>query len=226
MRIDILTVLPYMLESPLNTSILKRARDKGIVEVFVHDLRDYSTNKHKKVDDYMFGGGAGMVIQVEPIHRCITALKEQREYDEIIYVTPDGNQFNQSEANKLSLLGNLIIICGHYKGIDSRVREHIVTKELSIGDYVITGGELAAAVIADATLRLVPGVMSDISSALSDSFQDNLLSPPVYTRPDVYNGWEVPHILRSGNTKEIEKWQLEQSLERTKRIRPDLLEEL
>lgn len=224
MRIDILTVLPDLLDSPFSTSIIKRAREKGVVEVVVHDIREYSTNKHKKVDDYMFGGGAGMVLQVEPIHACITKLQSERTYDEIIYLTPDGETFTQSCANQLSLLHNLIFICGHYKGIDSRIREHIVTKEISIGDYVITGGELAAAVVADAVIRLVPGAMSDISSALSDSFQDNLLSPPVYTRPEVYNGWEVPKILLSGNSKEIEKWQLEQSIERTKRLRPDLLD--
>jgi len=225
MRIDILTVLPELLDSPFNTSIIKRAQQQHVVEIVLHDIRDYSTNKHKKVDDYMFGGGAGMVLQVEPIHRCIVALQAERTYDEILYMTPDGEKFTQSAANQLSLLQNIIIICGHYKGIDSRIREHIVTREFSIGDYVITGGELAAAVVTDAVVRLIPGAMSDISSALSDSFQDNLLSPPVYTRPEVYNGWEVPKILLSGNTKEIETWHLEQSLERTRKIRPDLLDE-
>lgn|SRR5690554_4053374 len=223
MRIDILTVLPALLESPFNTSIIKRAQDNNVVEIKIHDIREYSTNKHKKVDDYMFGGGAGMVIQVEPIHRCILQLQEERTYDEIIYMTPDAPTFTQKDANQLSLFKNIIIICGHYKGIDSRIREHIVTQEYSIGDYVITGGELAAAVVTDAVVRLIPGAMSDISSALSDSFQDNLLAPPVYTRPEEYNGWTVPKILLSGNTKEIEKWQLEQSIERTQQIRPDLL---
>ena len=225
MRIDILTVLPELLDSPFNTSIIKRAQQQNVVEIVVHDIRDYSTNKHKKVDDYMFGGGAGMVLQVEPIHRCIIALQAERTYDEILYMTPDGEKFTQSAANQLSLLQNIIIICGHYKGIDSRIREHLVTREFSIGDYVITGGELAAAVITDAVVRLIPGAMSDISSALSDSFQDNLLSPPVYTRPEVYNGWEVPKIFLSGNTKEIEAWHLEQYLEPTRKICPDLLDE-
>ncbi|MFW5850587.1 MAG: tRNA (guanosine(37)-N1)-methyltransferase TrmD [Bacteroidota bacterium] len=223
MRIDILTVLPALLESPFNTSIIKRAQDNNVVEIKIHDIREYSTNKHKRVDDYMFGGGAGMVIQVEPIHRCIEHLQQERTYDEVIYMTPDAPTFTQKDANQLSLFKNIIIICGHYKGIDSRIREHIVTREISIGDYVITGGELAAAVVTDAVVRLVPGAMSDISSALSDSFQDNLLAPPVYTRPEEYNGWTVPKILLSGNTNEIEKWQLEQSIERTKQIRPDLL---
>ncbi len=225
MRIDILTVLPQLLTSPFETSILKRAQQKGIATIVVHDIRDYSTDKHKRVDDYQFGGGAGMVLQIEPIYRCIQELQSQRKYDEIIYVTPDGAQFNQKTANSLSLLQNIIIICGHYKGIDHRIREHMVTKELSIGDYVITGGELAAAVIADSVVRLLPDAMSDISSALNDSFQDNLLAPPVYTRPEVFNEWKVPEILLSGNTKEIEKWQLDQSLERTRLLRPDLLED-
>ncbi len=225
MRIDILTVLPELLDSPFNTSIIKRAQTKNAVKIVVHDIREYSQNKHKKVDDYMFGGGAGMVLQAEPIHRCIVALQAERTYDEILYMTPDGEKFTQSSANKLSLLQNIIIICGHYKGIDSRIREHIVTQEFSIGDYVITGGELAAAVVTDAIVRLIPGAMSDISSALNDSFQDNLLSPPIYTRPEVYNGWEVPKILLSGNTKAIEAWHLEQSLKRTRALRPDLLDE-
>ncbi|MDA3883801.1 MAG: tRNA (guanosine(37)-N1)-methyltransferase TrmD [Bacteroidales bacterium] len=224
MRIDILTVLPALLESPFNMSIIKRAQDNNVAKIVVHDIREYSTNKHKRVDDYMFGGGAGMVIQVEPVHRCIQKLQAERTYDEIIYMTPDAPTFTQKDANQLSLFKNIIIICGHYKGIDSRIREQIVTREFSIGDYVITGGELAAAVVTDAIVRLIPGAMSDISSALSDSFQDNLLAPPVYTRPEEYNGWTVPKILLSGNTKEIEKWQLEQSIERTKQIRPDLLQ--
>ncbi len=225
MRIDILTVLPEIIKSPLSTSILKRAQENGVAEIHIHDIRDYTLNKHKKVDAYMFGGGAGMVLQIEPIHRCIEKLKSERDYDEIIYMTPDGAPFKQKTANELSMYENIIILCGHYKGVDSRVREHLITREISIGDYVITGGELAAAIVADAVVRLVPGAMSDISSALSDSFQDNLLSPPVYTRPEVYNGWAVPKVLLSGNPTEIEKWELEQSLERTKAIRPDLLEE-
>jgi len=224
MRIDILTVLPELLESPFNTSIIKRAQDKNIVEIHIHNIRDYSTDKHKRVDDYAFGGGAGMVLQIEPIHKCLETLMNERSYDEILYMTPDGATFNQREANKLSLAHNIIIICGHYKGIDHRIREQFVTKEISIGDFVITGGELAAAVVTDSVVRLLPGAMSDIASALSDSFQDNLLAPPVYTRPEVYNGWAVPEILLSGNTKEIEKWQLEQSLQRTQLLRPDLLE--
>lgn len=225
MRLDILTVLPQLLHSPFETSILKRAQQKGIAEIVVHDIRDYSTDKHKRVDDYQFGGGAGMVLQIEPIYRCIQKLQSQRTYDEIIYVTPDGATFNQKTANSLSLLKNVIILCGHYKGIDHRIREHIVTKEISIGDFVITGGELAAAVIVDSVVRLLPNAMSDISSALNDSFQDNLLAPPVYTRPEVFNNWKVPEILLSGNTKQIEAWQLDQSLERTKLLRPDLLED-
>lgn len=225
MRIDILTVLPQLLHSPFETSIIKRAQQNGIVEIHIHDIRDYSTDKHRHVDDYQFGGGAGMVLQIEPIYNCITHLTNERSYDEIIYVTPDGETFNQKTANSLSLLNNIIIICGHYKGIDHRIREYLVTKEISIGDYVITGGELAAAVIVDGVARLLPGAMSDISSALNDSFQDNLLAPPVYTRPEVFNGWKVPEILLSGNTKEIEKWQLDQSLERTRLLRPDLLKD-
>ncbi|MDR2962808.1 MAG: tRNA (guanosine(37)-N1)-methyltransferase TrmD [Bacteroidales bacterium] len=224
MRIDILTVLPELLESPFNTSIVQRAKQKHIVEIHLHNIRDYSSDKHKRVDDYAFGGGAGMVLQIEPIHKCLEKLMSERNYDEILYMTPDGEQFKQTEANRLSLLENIIIICGHYKGIDHRIREQFVSKEISIGDFVITGGELAAAVVTDAVVRLLPGAMSDIASALSDSFQDNLLAPPVYTRPEVYNGWAVPEILLSGNTKEIEKWQLEQSLQRTQRLRPDLLD--
>lgn len=226
MRIDILTVLPNLLTSPLETSIIKRAQQKNIVEIHIHDIRDYSPDKKRKqVDDYQFGGGAGMVLQIEPIHRCIEKLTSERTYDEIIYMTPDGETFNQKTANKLSLLTNIIILCGHYKGIDHRIREHLITKEISIGDYVLTGGELAATVVADTIIRLLPGAISDIGSALDDSFQDNLLAPPVYTRPVNYNGWKVPDVLTSGNFKEIEKWQLDQSLERTRLLRPDLLED-
>lgn len=225
MRIDIITVLPHLLSSPFENSIVKRARDKRVVEIHIHDLRDYSTNKHKKVDDYQFGGGAGMVLQIEPIFACISNLQKERSYDSIIYVTPDAPQYTQKAANALSLTQNIIIICGHYKGVDFRVREHIVTEEYSIGDFVITGGELAAAIIVDSVVRLLPGAMSDMSSALDDSFQDNLLAPPIYTRPEVFNGWEVPDILLSGNTKKIEQWRLEQSLDRTNKIRPDLCKE-
>lgn len=226
MRIDIITAVPQVIESPLETSILKRAKEKGIVEIFVHDLHDYSSDeKHHHVDDYQFGGGAGMVLQIEPIHKCISKLTSERTYDEIIYMSPDGEQFTQKTANSLSLLNNIIILCGHYKGIDHRIREHLITKEISIGDFVITGGELAAAVVTDSVVRILPGAMGDTASALDDSFQDNLLAAPIYTRPEVYNGWKVPDILLSGNTKEIEKWQFEQSLERTKLLRPDLLEE-
>ena len=217
--------MPEMLDSPLNCSILKRAQDKGLVEIVVHNLRDYSLNKHRKVDDYPFGGEAGMVMQIEPVDRCISALKEQRHYDEVIFTAPDGEQFNQKMANTLSLLENIIILCGHYKGIDYRIREHLITKEISIGDYVLTGGELAAAVIADAMVRLVPGVIGDEQSALSDSFQDNLLAAPVYTRPADYKGWKVPEILLSGHDAKIKEWELAQSLERTRRLRPDLLKE-
>ncbi len=223
MRIDILSVVPEMLESPLNCSILKRARDKGLAEIVVHNLRDYTTNKHRKVDDYPFGGEAGMVMQIQPVDACISKLKSERDYDEVIFVSPDGEQFNQPMANSLSLLNNIIILCGHYKGIDYRIREHFITKEISIGDYVLTGGEIPAVVIADAVVRLIPGVIGDEQSALSDSFQDNLLAPPVYTRPAVYNGWEVPEVLLSGHEANIAKWRLEQSLERTRRLRPDLL---
>lgn len=223
MRIDILTVLPEMLESPLNCSILKRARDKGLAEIVVHNLRDYTTNKHRKVDDYPFGGEAGMVMQIQPVDACITKLRTEREYDEVIFMTPDGETFNQPIANQLSMLQNIIILCGHYKGIDYRIREHFVTREISIGDYVLTGGELPAAVVADAVVRLIPGVLGDEQSALSDSFQDNLLAPPVYTRPAVYNGWAVPDILLSGHEANIAQWRYDQALERTRRLRPDLL---
>jgi tRNA (guanine37-N1)-methyltransferase len=223
MRIDILTVLPDLLSGPFEHSIVKRARDKGLVEIYVHNIRDYSTDKHKKVDDYAFSGGAGMVMTIQPIEAAILALTSQRKYDEIIYTSPDGETFNQQIANRYSSFENILILCGHYKGIDQRIREHLITKEISIGDYVLTGGELAAAVMTDAIVRLIPGVLSDETSALSDSFQDNLLSPPVYTRPADYKGWKVPEILLSGNTKLIDHWLHEQSLERTKRLRPDLL---
>jgi tRNA (guanine37-N1)-methyltransferase len=225
MRIDIVTVLPELLESPLNHSIVKRARDKGLVEIVLHNLRDYSSDqRHHRVDDYAFGGGAGMVMQIEPIFKAITALKAEREYDDIIYTSPDGEKFCQPMANRLSMAGNLLILCGHYKGIDQRVRDHLITKEISIGDYVLTGGELAAAVMADAIVRLIPGAIGDEQSALSDSFQDNLLAPPVYTRPAEFNGWGVPDILLSGHDRNIEEWKLQQSIERTKCLRPDLLE--
>lgn len=226
MRIDILTVLPEMLESPLNCSILKRAQDKGLAEIVVHNLRDYTTNRYRKVDDYPFGGEAGMVMQIEPIDRAISALKEQRDYDDVIFTSPDGETFNQPMANALSLSRNLIILCGHYKGIDYRIREHIITREISVGDYVLTGGEIPAIIITDAIVRLIPGAIGDEQSALSDSFQDNLLAPPVYTRPAEYKGWRVPDILLSGHQARIDDWRHEQSLERTRRLRPDLLEGL
>ena len=225
MRIDILTVMPEMLESPLNCSILKRAQDKGLVEIVVHNLRDYSLNKHRKVDDYPFGGEAGMVMQIEPVDRCITKLQAERQYDDIIFTTPDGEQFSQPIANQLSMQQNLMILCGHYKGIDYRIREHYITREISIGDYVLTGGEIPAAVIADAVVRLIPGAIGDEQSALSDSFQDNLLAPPVYTRPAEYKGWRVPDVLLSGNQAKIDEWKHNQSIERTMRLRPDLLED-
>ncbi len=226
MRIDIITVLPEMLESPLGCSILKRARDKGLVTIEVHNLRDYTTNKHRKVDDYPFGGDAGMVMQVEPVDRCIAALKAERTYDEVIFTAPDGEILTQPMANSLSMLDNIIILCGHYKGVDYRIRKHLITKEISIGDYVLTGGELPAAIIADAGVRLIPGAIGDEQSALSDSFQDNLLEPPVYTRPADYKGWRVPDILLSGHEARIAEWRHEQSLERTARLRPDLLKGL
>ena len=224
MRIDILTVIPEMLQGPLTCSILQRAQNKGLAEIVVHNLRDYSTNKHRKVDDYPFGGEAGMVMQIEPIDRCIAALKEQRDYDEVIFTSPDGEILDQPMANSLSLAQNLIILCGHYKGVDYRIREHLITKEISIGDYVLTGGELPAAIIADAIVRLIPGVIGDEQSALSDSFQDNLLAPPVYTRPAEYKGWRVPDILLSGHQAKIDEWRYDQALERTRRLRPDLLQ--
>lgn len=226
MRIDIITVLPELLQSPLNHSIIKRAQDKGLVELVVHNLRDYSADeRHRRVDDYAFGFGAGMVMQIEPIFRVIEQLKSERTYDEVIFMTPDGEQFSQPMANQLSLVENIIILCGHYKGIDHRVREHLITREITIGDYVLTGGELPAAIIVDAVVRLIPGAMSDEQSALSDSFQDNLLAPPVYTRPAEFNGWSVPEILLSGNERKIAEWEHEQAVERTKRLRPHLLNE-
>ena len=225
MRIDIITVMPEMLVSPLNTSILKRAQDKGLVDIVIHDLRDYTLDKHRRVDDYPFGGEAGMVMQIEPVDRAISHLKSQREYDEVIFTSPDGEVLNQPMANSLSLAKNLIILCGHYKGIDYRIREHLITKEISIGDYVLTGGELPAAVIADAIVRLIPGAIGDEQSALSDSFQDNLLAPPVYTRPAEYKGWKVPEILLSGHEAKIAEWKHEMSIKRTMQLRPDLLKD-
>lgn len=225
MRIDIITCLPRLLDSFFAESILKRAQEKKLVEVIAHDLRDYTPYKHRQVDDYAFGGGAGMVLMIEPVARCIRALREQRPYDEVIYVTPDGDNFSQKTANQLSLKENLIILCGHYKGVDERVREHFITREISIGDYVLSGGELAAAVIADAVIRLIPGVLSDETSALTDSFQDDLLAPPVYTRPAEFEGWRVPDVLLSGHEAKIEQWRMNQALERTRQRRPGLLEE-
>ena len=217
--------MPEMLESPLNCSILKRAQEKGLAQICVHNLRDYTHDRHRKVDDYPFGGEAGMVMKVQPVDECITQLRAERDYDEVIFVTPDGKTFDQPTANALSLLDNIILLCGHYKGIDYRIREHFVTREISIGDYVLTGGELPAAVIADAVVRLIPGVIGDEQSALSDSFQDNLLAPPVYTRPADYTGWKVPDILLSGHQAKIDQWRYDQALERTRRLRPDLLGE-
>ena len=223
MRIDILTAVPELLEGFFDKSILGRAQRKGLAEIHVHNLRDYTEDKHRRLDDYPFGGSPGMVMQCQPIDACISALKAEREYDEIIFVTPDGQQFDQTMANELSLKGNIIILCGHYKGIDYRIREHLITKEVSLGDFVLTGGELVAACMADAIVRVIPGVIGDEQSALSDSFQDNLLAAPIYTRPADYKGWKVPEILLSGNQAKIEEWELQQSLERTKRLRPDLL---
>ncbi|QRX64520.1 tRNA (guanosine(37)-N1)-methyltransferase TrmD [Dysgonomonadaceae bacterium zrk40] len=222
MRIDIITVLPEMIQGALHTSILKRSQEKGLAQFELHNLRDYTLDKHRRVDDYPFGGEAGMVLQIEPIDRAISHLKSERDYDEVIFTTPDGEQFTQSIANELSLKQNIIILCGHYKGIDYRVREHLITREISIGDFVLTGGELAAAMIADAVVRLIPGVIGDEQSALSDSFQDGLLAPPVYTRPAEYKGWRVPDVLLSGHERKIQEWRLEQSVERTRRLRPDL----
>ena len=225
MRIDILTVVPQLLESPFGASIMQRAQDKGLVQIHVHNIRDYSTNKHKNVDDYQYGGGAGMVMSVEPIASLIDKLQSEREYDEIIYMTPDGDLFEQPMANGLSLKKNLIILCGHYKGVDERIREHYITKEISIGSFVLSGGELAAAVVVDAIARLIPGVLNDETSALTDSFQDNLLSPPVYTRPPEFRGWKVPDVLLSGDPSKVEAWREEQTYIRTKTRRPDLLNE-
>jgi tRNA (guanine37-N1)-methyltransferase len=223
MRIDILTILPELIESPLGHSIIKRAKEKGIVEICLHNIRDYSQNKQKQVDDYAFGGGAGMVMSIEPIDLLISKLKSERNYDEIIYLSPDGEPFNQQAANYLATKENIILLCGHYKGIDQRVRDNLVTREISIGDYVLSGGELAAAVITDCIVRVLPGGMSDETSALTDSFQDGLLAPPVYTRPANYKGWKIPDILLSGHQEKIDEWRHQQSLERTKKLRPDLL---
>ena len=224
MRIDIITLLPKLLDGALSESIIKRAQDKGLVDIHIHNLRDYCEDKHRTADDYPFGGEAGMVMKVEPIYKIITQLKSERTYDEVIYTSPDGITYNQKEANRLSTLGNLIILCGHYKGVDYRVREHLSTREISIGDYVLTGGELAAAIITDSVVRILPGAIGDECSALTDSFQDNLLAPPVYTRPAEFNGWRVPDVLLSGNFAEISRWQEDQAYERTQRLRPDLLE--
>ena len=225
MRIDILTVVPELLVSPLNESILKRAQEGGFAEIHIHNIRDYSEDKHHKVDDYPFGGEAGMVMKIEPVFRCIEKLKSERHYDEIIFTSPDGIRYDQHEANRLSTLENIIILCGHYKGIDFRIREHLITREISVGDYVLTGGELAAAIITDSVVRLLPGAIGDEASALTDCFQDDLLAPPVYTRPAEFNGWKVPDVLLSGNFAEIAKWQDEQAYARTKALRPDLLGE-
>ncbi|MBO6034574.1 MAG: tRNA (guanosine(37)-N1)-methyltransferase TrmD [Paludibacteraceae bacterium] len=225
MRIDILTVLPELIESTFSHSIIKRAQDKGLAEIHLHNLRDYSSDlKHRRVDDYPYGGEAGMVMQIEPVDKAIEHLKSEREYDEIIYTSPDGEMFNQKMANQLSMLENIIILCGHYKGVDQRIREHLVTREISVGDFVLTGGELAASIIADATIRIIPGVISDEQSALSDCFQDDLLSAPVYTRPAEYKGWKVPDVLLSGHEANISRWREEQALERTRLLRPDLLQ--
>ena len=223
MRIDIITVVPELLASPLNESILKRAQESGHAERYVHNLRDYTDDKRRTVDDYPFGGEAGMVMKIEPVYRCIEKLKSERDYDEIIFTSPDGITYNQHEANRLSLMKNIIILCGHYKGVDYRIREHLITREISIGDYVLTGGELAACVIADSVVRIIPGAIGDEASALTDCFQDNLLAPPVYTRPAEFNGWRVPEVLLSGNFAEIERWQEEQAFERTQTLRPDLI---
>lgn len=223
MRIDILTILPALLEGPFADSIMKRAQEKQLVEIHIHNIRDYSTDKHKNVDDYQYGGGAGMVMAIQPIADLIDSLKKERDYDELIYMTPDGELLEQAACNQLSLRKNLLILCGHYKGVDERIREHYITREISIGSYVLSGGELGAAVLVDSIVRLLPGVLNDETSALTDSFQDGLLSPPVYTRPPVYNGWEVPEVLISGNFKKIEAWREEQALKRTQDRRPDLL---
>jgi tRNA (guanine37-N1)-methyltransferase len=224
MRIDILTLFPGLFESPFQLSIIKRAVEKGLCEIHLHDIRDFSTDKHKSVDDYAFGGGAGMVMMIQPIEALILKLKAERNYDEIIYMTPDAKVFTQKEANRLSMNNNLMILCGHYKGVDQRIRDHYITREISIGDYVLTGGELAAAVVVDSVVRLLPGVLSDETSALTDSYQDGLLSPPVYTRPANYKGWKVPDVLLSGNEKKINEWRENQSMEITRKIRPDLFD--
>jgi tRNA (guanine37-N1)-methyltransferase len=225
MRIDILTVLPEMIEGFFDCSIMARAKKKGLADIVIHNIRDYTTDKHRRTDDYPFGGCAGMVMKIEPIDNLITKLKSERHYDEVIYTSPDGEQWNQKMANSMSMYENIIILCGHFKGIDYRIREHLITKEVSIGDYVLTGGELAAAVMADSLVRIIPGVIGDEQSALSDSFQDNLLAPPVYTRPAEYKGWRVPDVLLSGHEAKIREWEFQQSMERTQRLRPDLLEE-
>ncbi len=224
MRIDIITVVPELLKSPFEASILKRAITNGLVEVHTHNLRDFSTNSYKQIDDYQYGGGAGMVMMIEPIDKCISKLKSERDYDEVIYMTPDGKTFNQRTANELSLKENIILLCGHYKGVDQRVRDHFITREISIGDFVLSGGELGAALVCDAVIRLLPGVLGDETSALTDSFQDNLLAPPIYTRPAEYKGWAVPEILTSGNTGKIEEWREDEAYKRTLQRRPDLLD--
>ncbi|MBU1008559.1 MAG: tRNA (guanosine(37)-N1)-methyltransferase TrmD [Bacteroidetes bacterium] len=226
MRIDIITIFPEMFDGPFTASIVKRAINKQLVEIHIHNLRDYALDKHKRIDDYAFSGGAGMVMMIEPIDRCIQVLKGERAYDEVIYLSPDGQQLNQSISNRLSLFNNIIMLCGHYKGIDERIREHLITLEISIGDYVLSGGELAAAVLTDSIVRLIPGVLSDETSALSDSFQDGLVSPPVYTRPKNYKGWEVPDILLCGDDQKISAWKLQQAIERTKQRRPELLKDI
>jgi tRNA (guanine37-N1)-methyltransferase len=225
MRIDIITVVPDLLKSPFEASILKRAIEKGLVEIHFHNLRDYTTSSYKQIDDYQYGGGAGMVMMVEPIDKCISKLKQERDYDDVIYLTPDGEVLNQGMANHLSLKGNLIMLCGHYKGVDQRVRDLFITKEISIGDYVLSGGELAAAVLCDSIIRLIPGVLGNETSALTDAFQDNLLSPPIYTRPSTYKGLKVPEVLLSGHQQKIDDWRDEKALQRTKDRRPDLLED-
>jgi len=224
-RIDILSVVPELLESPLNHSIVQRAKSSGLAEIHIHNIREYGKGNYRQVDDYCFGGDAGMVLMIEPIFKIITKLKDERNYDEIIYMSPDGELFNQKMANQLSCMNNIIILCGHYKGIDHRIREHLITREISIGDYVLSGGEIPAAIVCDAVIRLIPGALSDESSALSDSFQDNLLAPPVYTRPAEFNGWKVPDVLLSGNPKLIKDWQEKESIERTKKLRPELLKD-
>lgn len=224
MRIDIITVLPELLKSPFQASILKRAIEKGLVEIHLHNLRDYATNSYNQIDDYQFGGGAGMVMMIEPIDKCISGLKAERDYDEVIYMTPEGQTLDQSISNQLSLKGNIIILCGHYKGVDQRVRDQFITKEISVGDYVLSGGELAAAILCDSVIRLIPGVLGNETSALTDSFQDGLLAPPTYTRPAEYKGWEVPEVLLSGHKANIEKWREDQAYKNTKKRRPDLLQ--